>query len=138
MALKKTNLRKYIYNNNLNRLVKIKNFSNNPYSLIKQSDIFILSSKYEGLPNVLLEALVLNKFVISSNCPTGPKEILLNGKGGLLFKIGNYIELSNKILYYLNNKTKAKKMLNYSKKNLNRFDYQLNLNKYYNLVKSQF
>ncbi len=133
-----TNLKNYIDNNNLNRFVKIKNFSNNPYSIIKQSDIFILSSKYEGLPNVLLEALVLNKFVISSDCPTGPKEILLNGKGGLLFEIGNYIELSSKILYYLNNKTKAKSMLNYSKKNLHRFDYQLNLSKYYNLVKLEF
>ena len=80
--------------------VKIYNFVDNPYPLIKQADIFVLSSAYEGLPNVLLEALTLNKFIISSNCPTGPKEILLNGKGGLLFKVGNYKQLANKIIYY--------------------------------------
>ena len=49
------------------------------------------------MPNILLEAICLKKFVISSNCPTGPKEILSNGKGGLLFSVGKYEELANKI-----------------------------------------
>ena len=53
--------------------MKIYNFVDNPYPLIKQADLFILTSKFEGLPNVLLEALTLKKFIISSNCPTGPK-----------------------------------------------------------------
>tara|TARA_Y100000590_G_scaffold452563_1_gene595951 strand:+ start:99 stop:1202 length:1104 start_codon:yes stop_codon:yes gene_type:complete len=129
------NLKQYVIKNNLTKHVKINNFVNNPYPVIKKSDLFILSSKYEGLPNVLLEALVLNKFVISSNCPTGPKEILLNGKGGLLFKVGDHIDLSNKIIYYLKNKYKSKKMLRNSRNNLNKFNYKLNLKKYYNLVK---
>ena len=68
----------------------------------------MLSSKYEGLPNVLLEALTLKKFIISTNCPTGPKEILLNGKGGLLFNVGNYNQLSEKILFYVKNKKSVK------------------------------
>ena len=132
----KTKLNKYILEKNLVNNVKLLNFVDNPYNLLKQTDIFILSSKYEGLPNVLLEALVLNKFIISSNCPTGPKEILLNGKGGLLFKIGNYKELANKILYYSKNKKKCNKLLNVAVKNLDRFDYQKNLMHYYDLVNS--
>ena len=59
--------------------------------------IYLLSSKYEGSPNVLLEAIALKKFVISSDCPTGPREILDNGKGGELFKVGDYLMLSNVI-----------------------------------------
>ena len=47
------------------------------------------------------------KFVISSNCPTG-REILLNGKGGLLFNVGDYNQLSKKFLFYKNNKKNAK------------------------------
>ena len=43
---------------------------------MKMSDVFVLSSKYEGLPNVLQEAAYLNKYIISSNCKTGPREIL--------------------------------------------------------------
>ncbi len=136
-GIEENNLKQYVKNNNLTKIVKIKNFVDNPYPLIKKTDLFILSSKYEGLPNVLLEALTLNKFVISSNCPTGPKEILLNGKGGLFFKVGDHIDLSKKIIYYLENKSKLKKMLKISKNNLNRFDYVSNLNKYYKLAKAK-
>ena len=132
----KDDLNKYIKKNNLINHVKILNFADNPYNLLKQTDIFVLTSKYEGLPNVLLEALVLNKFIISSNCRTGPKEILLNGQGGLLFKTGNYNQLTSKIMYYCNNKNKCNKLLKVAMKNLHRFDYQKNLMEYYNLVKS--
>jgi glycosyltransferase involved in cell wall biosynthesis len=84
----------------------------------------------------LLESLALRKFVISSNCRTGPKEILLNGKGGLLFKVGDYRELSKKIIYYHKNKKNCVKLLKHSINNLDRFDYHKNLKEYYNLVTS--
>ena len=52
--------------------------------------------------------------IISSSCPTGPKEILSNGKGGLLFKVEDYKELSRKIIFFIKNKKKCKKMSNFS------------------------
>ena len=52
--------------------------------------LFILSSRYEGLPNVLLESIALKKFVISSNCPTGPSEILDKGKGKITINKKDY------------------------------------------------
>ena len=67
-----------------------------------KSDILILTSRTEGLPNVLIEALALKKFVISSDCPTGPREILDNEKGGFLFKVGDYESLSKKITQFGN------------------------------------
>ena len=130
----KQKLEKYILDNKLNHFVKILNFTENPYPLMKQANLFILTSKYEGLPNVLLEALVLKKFIISSSCETGPKEILLNGNGGLLFKVGNYKQLAEKIIYYSMNKQKCKTLLNNSYRSLNRFDYKVNLSKYYKLI----
>ena len=80
-----------IYRCGLNEKVKILPFQKNPYNLINSSDIFILTSIYEGLPNVLLEAQVLKKFIISTDCPTGPREILLNGNAGYLFKMKKLI-----------------------------------------------
>lgn len=59
----------------------------NPYIWMKNSKLFVLSSKYEGFPTVLVEAISLKVSVISSNCPTGPKEILNNEN--FLFEIGN-------------------------------------------------
>ena len=61
---------------------------------MKRCDKFILSSNREGLPTVLIEALSVNDVVISSNCKSGPNEILDNGKIGYLFEVGDYNELA--------------------------------------------
>ena len=127
-------IKNYIKLNKLSKIVKVF-YTSNPFPYIKQADLFILSSKYEGLPNVLLESIVLKKMIISSACPTGPKEILLDGKAGLLFKVGNYVELSQKIIFFIKNKTKCKKLLNASIIKLNRFDYKVNLKKYLSAIK---
>ena len=135
-GVKEKLLKDYIKNNDLHKHVKLMKFTQNPFPIMKQCDLFILSSKFEGLPNVLLEALVLKKFIISSNCSTGPKEILLNGNGGLLFKVGNEIGLSKQMNYFYNNRHQCNKMLEKSYKELWRFDYNNNLKKYDELISS--
>ena len=70
---------------------------NNPFIFIKNSQAFILSSKVEGFGLVLIEALYCGAKVISSNCPTGPSQILLNGEAGELFEVSNVNELLNKL-----------------------------------------
>lgn len=59
-------------------------FQQNPYKYLAHSSIFILSSLYEGFPNVLLEALALGKPCIATRCPTGPDEIITDEVDGLL------------------------------------------------------
>ncbi len=129
-------LKEYINKQKLNTNIKILNFKKNPYPYLKKADIFILTSKYEGLPNVLLEAATLKKNIISTNCPTGPKEILKNGKYGALCNVGDYNQISKKILYY---NSLNKRALNIISNNayiaLDRFDYKYNLNKYYFEIK---
>ena len=131
----KIRMQKFIIDNNLTHNIKLKNFIENPYKLIAQSDIFILSSKYEGLPNVLLEAASLKKIILSTKCPTGPKEILLNGKGGSFFKIGDHKDLALKIKYILKNKKLMNKKVNVCFKSLKRYDYNVNLNRYFLSIK---
>ena len=63
------------------------------------SDVKVLSSKFEGNPNILLETACLKKLIISSDSKVGPKEILQSGKGGFLFKVGGV----NKLHYLLRN-----------------------------------
>ena len=93
-------IKKMIYKYKLDKKVKMISHKNNPYPYIKQSNILVLCSFHEGLPNVLIESAVLKTFVISSNCQTGPKEILLNGRAGALFEVSNSKHLANKILYF--------------------------------------
>ncbi len=69
----------------------------NPYPWIKASKLFVLSSKYEGLPTVLIEALSLNKTIVSTNCPTGPQEILDYGKAGVLVPMSNESRMAEAI-----------------------------------------
>lgn len=132
---KKSEIKKFIYEKKLKN-IKLKGALDNPFPYIKKADVFILSSIYEGLPNVLLESIALNKAVISSNCPTGPSEILDKGKGGILFKTGDAKDLAKKILYYVKNRKKIKKKINYAKKRMNRFESKYNLEKYEKLIKS--
>ena len=132
---KKKELIRYVNENNLERIVQIKDHTENPFPYIKSSEVFILSSLFEGLPNVLLEAISLNSIIISSDCPTGPSEILDKGKGGLLFKTSDYKDLSNKILTVTQNIKKYKKKSKFAHKRLHRFNLSLNLNKYLNIVR---
>lgn len=77
--------------------VKFLGKKSNPYIWMKNSKLFILSSKSEGFGLVLLEALYLGKKIISSDCPVGPREILENGKYGYLFEVGDIESLSKLI-----------------------------------------
>ncbi|MGL5126529.1 MAG: glycosyltransferase [Fusobacteriaceae bacterium] len=66
----------------------------NPYTWLKNSRIFVHSSKREGFPAVLLEALASKRMVVSSECSTGPREILGAGEYGELYKVGDYKNLA--------------------------------------------
>jgi glycosyltransferase involved in cell wall biosynthesis len=86
------------------------------------------------LPNVLIEAQYRNIPIISSDCPTGPREILMNGKLGELFNVGDYKGLCTKILEYTNNRKKLNKKSYKAKKFLYRFNPILNGEKYNRLI----
>ena len=125
----------YIKRQNLSKNIKIINFQNNPYKYMYKSNLFILSSLYEGLPNVLLEAMTLKKFIISSNCPTGPREILKNGSLGYMFQPKDSAALSKLILKFYNNRIICKNISKKAYTSLNRFDYKTNCYKYYKVIR---
>lgn len=129
----KQKLIKYVSQNDLSKKIKFLGYKKNPFPYLRQADILIMTSKFEGSPNVLVEALFLKKFVISTNCPTGPDEILNKGKFGKLFKVGDYKNIAKYLenFKFSNvNKLKIKKGFISTK----RFDYKNNCNKYLKLI----
>lgn len=69
-------------------------FCSNPYPWISKSRLYVQSSKFEGLPTTLIESLLLDKEIVATDCPTGPKEILNLGKAGLLTPVGDAEQLA--------------------------------------------
>ncbi|MGR8932914.1 MAG: glycosyltransferase [Gammaproteobacteria bacterium] len=74
--------------------VDMPGFCDNPYAYLRQADLFVLSSSWEGFGNVLVEALAVGTPVVSTDCPSGPAEILQNGNYGLLVENNNSAALA--------------------------------------------
>ena len=72
-------------------------FVENPYAYMSRASVFVLSSRWEGLPTVLIEALYCGVPVISTDCPSGPREILADGKYGALVPLQNPTALAEMI-----------------------------------------
>lgn len=100
----KSELQELINDRDLENDVLLHGFVNNPYKYMRNADLFVLSSNFEGFGNVLVEAMSCGTAVISTNCPSGPNEILDNGKYGVIVKVGNIVELAKAITHQLNSK----------------------------------
>lgn len=129
----KKNILKFIKENDLKEKVILLDKVSNPYPYYKKANLFILTSLYEGFGNVLTEAAMFRVPVISTNCNSGPREILMNGKGGDLVKIYDYKKLSEKIITNLN--CRNLKKIKIIKNNLKRFSIKKNIKSYEKIFK---
>lgn len=77
--------------------VSLPGFTDNPFSHMAACDLFVLSSRWEGLPNVLIQALACGARVVATDCPSGPKEVLDDGAIGQLVPVGDAELLANAI-----------------------------------------
>ena len=93
----KNNLIRLIKKKNLLKRVFLMGYTSKIYLYMKNADAFILSSLWEEPGFVLIEAAMSNLFIISSDCPNGPKEFLKNGEAGLLFESNKKNALKEKL-----------------------------------------
>lgn len=77
----------------------------NPHPIVAGASVLVLSSKYEGMPMVLLEALAIGKAIVATDCPTGPREILDGGKAGALVPVGDVGAMADALARLLTDKT---------------------------------
>lgn len=100
----KFELSNYIRKLNLDENVKLMGFHTNPFKYLSRCDLFLLSSKYEGFGNVVVESLALGVPVISLKCPGGVNNILENNKYGLVIDTESPEVFANHIDDYLTGK----------------------------------
>ena len=81
--------------------VSLPGFKPNPYAYMARAAAFVLSSDYEGLPDVLIQAMACGCAVISTDCPTGPREILEDGRYGPLVPVGDHTRMAEAIVRVL-------------------------------------
>ena len=93
----KEELQRKIDEKNLSEYIVLKGKTDNLYKYLYRAKMFILSSRYEGFPNVLIEALSCGVASIATNCPTGPSEIIQNEFNGLLVENENTKALAKAI-----------------------------------------
>ncbi len=85
--------------------ISLHGFTDNPYAFMARSSAFVLSSKWEGLPTVLIEAMCCGAPLVSMDCPSGPREILHGGDFGQLVPVGEVATLAQAIEKTLNGVT---------------------------------
>lgn len=138
------NLIQLSVNLGIEKKVHFLGFRDNPYKYIARSDFYVLSSDSEGLPNVLIEAMICKTIVISTDCPSGPREILAPksdfriqlhdeieyADNGILVPINNPLQLSKAILSVSNNSDYSNMAINNAFSYAHKFDLNKIIAKY--------
>ena len=123
-----------IEKNNLQGKVKFWGPRKDIFKILKDMDILISASRGEALPTVIIEALYCERPIISSDCDYGPKEILDNGKYGLIFKVNDYNGLSKCFNEMVNNNELYNKFLNLSQERSKLFTYDKAVKSYLEIL----
>ena len=119
----KEKLKQLIKNLNCNKKIILKGWIKNTNRYFFTSKLFILTSLYEGLGNVFIDAVNHEVPCIYTNCKSGPNEILLGKKGGYQIKLKDHNQLAKTIKKALFNYKSSMTMIKYSKRKINRFLY---------------
>ena len=130
----KNELKKFIYLKKLNKFISLVNFKSNLQKYYETADVFVSSSKWEGFSNVIAESLGYGLPVVSTNCKSGPSEILKNGKYGELVQIENPKKLASAIKNSLQKKHNKSLLIKRSE------DFLVSKisNEYLNLIKNEW
>ncbi len=124
-------LESLVHSLGLNKEVLMPGFQDNPYAWLKSANVFVLSSLWEGSPNVLTEALALGVPVVATRCPSGPDEVLQEGKYGQLVPMQDVKAMSLAIINTLDDPLPEKTI----KEAVTEYNVEISAQHYLNLFK---
>lgn len=111
-------------------------YVDNPYGYVARADVFVFSSRYEGLGNALIEAVAVGTPSIATDCPNGPRETLVDGEGGELVPVGDDEAMAEAIERYLDDPALAERYLAVAQEHLDRFTPATAADQYLSLLES--
>lgn len=122
----KTNTEEKLFNliktYNMENRIFLYGWDNNIEYRYSQADVFLLSSNYEGFPNALMEAMASGLPCISTDCPTGPSNLITNGVNGFLVPIGDAVAMSEVMELLVNNPNLAKEIGENARRTMSEWD----------------
>jgi glycosyltransferase involved in cell wall biosynthesis len=117
----------------ISKNVLLLGLQNNPLKYIDKADVFVLSSVLEGFPNVLVEAMACGVPVVSTDCQSGPNEIIENGKSGFLVQVADEKKMANAIIKLLEDKELRKNFSEEGKKRAHYFSAEKSVKEFENV-----
>jgi glycosyltransferase involved in cell wall biosynthesis len=111
-------------------------FQSNPYKYLAKADVFVQTPLYEGFGSVLIEAMSLKVPVLSTDCNSGPREILQDGKYGVLVPTGDSTAVAKNIYKIISQQSESKKIAEAAYESLSRFDEDLIYKNYIHQMES--
>lgn len=112
--------------------VELAGFKSNPFNYLSRASLFVLSSRFEGLPGSLVQAMACGCPVVSTDCPSGPAEILEHGRYGELVPVGNANKLAEAMYSSLSHPIEKKLLM----KRAGEFSVERSAEQYLNLIYS--
>lgn len=130
----KDRLQEKINKYNLQDRLILKGKVSNVEDYYKNSSLYVMTSRFEGLPMTLLEAKSYKMPIVSFDCPTGPSEIIRNNINGYLVKANDIKEMSNKVNSVLLDDKKLKKFSDKAELDIDKFNINSIINKWTNIL----
>lgn len=130
------NLKKEIEKGNVSSQVNLKGNIKGTENIYPKHSIYVMTSRYEGLPLVLLEAQQYNLPIVSFSCPTGPNEIVEDGVNGYLVECYDTDKLSQKLLELMGDEALRQSFSEHAKDNMDKFDKDKILKQWIELIET--
>ncbi|RYZ55235.1 MAG: glycosyltransferase [Sphingobacteriales bacterium] len=111
-------------------------FDKNPFRYMSRCSVFVLSSRHEGMPGVLIQAMACGAPCVATNCPTGPDEIIKDGENGFLVPVGDAAAMADRMLRILNDPLLREKFSKAATASLARFEHRAAIESYFNFLHS--
>jgi len=123
----------------LEKVVIFGGFDSNPFKYMKNASVFVLSSRHEGMPGVLIQAMACGVPVISTDCPTGPSELIKDGENGFLVPIGDVNQIAHRIEQLISEPNLAANLVENAHKSILKFNQKAAIESYFDfLIKVEY